>query len=119
MKRYITALMMSALIISTAYASTDLGFAAGNMHSVTSMIGGIMEVIMYVAGVAVFVSATMKYRLHRQNPQQVHISTPITELVLSIILILIPIVTRYGNEDVLDSAPPQQSTQQNIRRLPD
>lgn len=112
MKRYIITIIfvIASFLFFTRFAqAASIGDAAGNLHDITGMIGGIVEVIMYVAGVAVFVSAAMKYRLHKQNPQQVHISTPITELVLAIVLVLIPIVTRYGNELVFSDTPPSSS----------
>lgn len=106
MKYYFSLIALCLMSWGTANAA-DLGLAASNMHDITAMIGSIVEVIMYVAGVAVFVSACLKYRIHRQNPQQVHISTPITELVLAIVLILIPFVTRYGNDFVFEKSPAQ------------
>lgn len=116
MKRYIF-LMFMCLFFSNFAEAVGIGSAAGNMHDITKMIAGIVEVIMYVAGVAVFVSSMMKYRLHRQNPQQVHISTPITELVLAIVLILIPIVTRYGNDFIFQDTP-KGATTQTVRQVP-
>lgn len=105
MKRYIF-LMFMCLFFTEFAQAVGIGGAAGNMHDITTMVAGIVEVIMYVSGIGVFVSATMKYRLHRQNPQQVHISTPITELVLAIVLIMVPIVARYGNDFVFEDKPP-------------
>lgn len=115
MKGYVFIIFM-ALFFTEFATAAGIGSAAGNMYGITAMIGSIVEVIMYVAGVGVFVSATMKYRLHRQNPQQVHISTPITELVLAIVLISVPLVARYGNELVLEKTPPKPPVTQPVRR---
>lgn len=116
MKRYVFMIFMCLFFTEFAQA-VGIGTAAGNMHDVTKMVAGIVEVIMYVAGVGVFVSSVMKYRLHRQNPQQVHISTPITELVLAIVLVLVPIIARYGNDFVFQDTP-EGATTQMVRQLP-
>lgn len=116
MKRYLFLIFM-CLFFSEFAQAVGIGSAAGNIHDITTTVASIVEVIMYVAGVGVFVSATMKYRLHRQNPQQVHISTPITELVLAIVLVLVPVVARYGNDFVFEDKPPAPA-KQVVRQLP-
>ena len=91
--------------------TTSVGDAASNVNVILEAISGILEVVFYIAGAAVLVSAAMKFRIHRQNPQQVHISTPITELVLAIVLIALPFVSKLANEHLFQSDhPPSQST---------
>lgn len=99
MKKIATALLllMAAFTLHAANQTT-VGGAASNVNSVLFMVAGLIEAILYIAAVAMFVSAAMKYRIHRQNPQQIPISTPITELVLAIILGCLPYVSKMANE---------------------
>jgi heme/copper-type cytochrome/quinol oxidase subunit 2 len=107
--------MMRALITLTLLILSFSGFADGNAGDVASNTNtildnviGIITVILYIAALGVFVSATMKYRIHRQNPQQIPLSTPLTELVLAIVLAALPTVSKMSNQHLtqMQSPPP-------------
>lgn len=95
----------TALAAGAGY-NTSLGQAAGNVNVILKNLSGIIEAVFYIAGAAVMVSAAMKFRIHRQTPQQVPISTVITEVVLSIILLCVPTVTKYANQHLFEEGDP-------------
>lgn len=102
MKRILFVLFAS-MIARVAIAVPSAGNVASNTNEFLEIIVGIIVVILYVAALAVFVSACMKYRLHRQNPQQVPLSTPLTELVLAIVLGALPTVSQMTNDHLFKS----------------
>lgn len=88
-----------------AIAVPSAGAIATNTSDALEVITSIIVVILYVAAMGVFVSACMKYRLHRQNPQQVPLSTPITEFVLATVLAALPTVSKMTNEHLFKEEP--------------
>jgi heme/copper-type cytochrome/quinol oxidase subunit 2 len=102
MKKFLTGLF-AWLIVNVSHATPSAGSVAANTNEVLETITGIITVILYVAAMGVFVSACMKYRLHRQNPQQIPLSTPITELVLAIVLAGLPTVSKMTNEHLFQT----------------
>lgn len=97
-----------ALAAGSGY-NTSLGGAANNVNEILLGVSSIIIAVIYIAGAAVLCSAAMKYRIHRQNPQQVHISTVITEIVLGIILLGLPTVTKMANEHLFSEDSPIQT----------
>ncbi len=98
---------VSAMAAGAGY-NTSIGDAARNVNQVLMGVSDILEAIIYIAGVAVLCSSAMKYRIHRQNPQQIPISTVITELVLGIVLLCLPTATKYANEHLFVEGDPIQ-----------
>ncbi len=106
----------SALAAGAGQA-TSLGQAANNVNDLLMSLSGIIEAVFYVAGAVVICSAGMKYRIHRQTPQQVPISTVFTELILGIILLCVPTVTKMTNEHLFTEGDPVQSQGAGSRAL--
>lgn len=97
-------------------ASNDLGLAANNLNSVVAFIYGVLDVILYTGAAIMGVSGLLKYRLHRQNPQQVPLSTPVTELSLACVFILLAFLVQLSashqtvkNPGLPNIAPPGTS----------
>jgi hypothetical protein len=101
-----------AMITSAAMADVSAGQVAGNASDILETVTSIVVVILYVAAMGVFVSACMKYRIHRQNPQQIPLSTPVTELVLALVLAALPTVSRMTNEHLFKQEPNLIQSQQ-------
>lgn len=104
MKR-ILLVCIAMLLACAAIAEPTAGAVASNANEVLETVVSIIVVILYVAAMGVFVSACMKYRLHRQNPQQIPLSTPITEFVLAAVLAALPTVSRMTNEHLFKEEP--------------
>ena len=49
--------------------------------------------ICYVAGAGFLLGGVLQYKYHRENPQQVRISTPIMLIAVGIVLCLLPYLT--------------------------
>jgi formate hydrogenlyase subunit 3/multisubunit Na+/H+ antiporter MnhD subunit len=117
----IIALLSIAGVAAAAGAgsSTTIGQAARNVNEILMGLTGIIEAVFYIAGAAVLCSAAMKYRIHRQTPQQVPISTVITEVVLAIVLLLVPTVTKLANDHLFqegDAVKAQGSGSQAVNQ---
>jgi predicted branched-subunit amino acid permease len=116
MKHFFLSLCFCLLAI-TAFAG-DAGMVATNASGILENIIAIIMAILYIAAMAVFISATMKYRIHRQNPQQIPLSTPLTELVLAIVLAAIPTVTKITNGELFSSDTQQEMPQAPVYLAP-
>jgi intracellular multiplication protein IcmD len=99
MKRLILLLLL--LPMSAAYAvlpanANDLGVAASNINDIIAFIYSIIDVILYIAALILGLSGLMKYRLHRRNPQQVPLSTPVTELAIAAVFIILGVLAEMS-----------------------
>jgi len=100
--------MLFILVISPTIAmATDImiGPAAQNALGVVNGVSELVAAVLYIAATVMFVSAILKLRIHRQNPQQVPIATPITEFVLAIILGALPYVTEMAAHTYIKKPP--------------
>lgn len=104
LKRLMITFFLAGLA-SNAFAVASVGQAAGNVNHVLLGIATILQSIVYIAAIGLFTSAAMKYRIHRQNPQQIPLSTPITELVLAIVLAGLPWASKLANEHLFKEQP--------------
>jgi intracellular multiplication protein IcmD len=103
--------VVAMLLPCSAYAVGSIGDVAGNISLSLSSVSGLVSVICYITGMAFGMSAIMKYKTHRDNPQQMPLSTPVTETVLSLALIFLPLVakmsgsTMFGESNVEHTSP--------------
>lgn len=115
MKGLILGLLLSVALSGVA---GDAGMVASNANTIIDSVTDIVMVILYIAAMVVMVSATMKYRIHRQNPQQIPLSTPITELILAIVLAAIPTVTRITDGELFSSDSEEKMPQAPVYIAP-
>jgi hypothetical protein len=83
-----------------------LGWAApppGSLGAISDELmvpaAGIAKMLFYISficGAGFFLGALIQYKYYRENPQQVRLSTPITLLILSIVLIGFPLVLIFS-----------------------
>ncbi|MFA6037067.1 MAG: hypothetical protein WC748_02945 [Legionellales bacterium] len=96
--------------------TNNLGVAATSINSVVAFVYDIVDIILYIGAAILIMSGLLKYRLHRRNPQQVPLSTPVTEVSLGLVLILIAVLVQISvsNKTVtnpnLPSVNPQSYT---------
>ncbi len=88
-----------------AGSNLTLGPAAENAGEVLLGVVSLVEAVLYIAATVMFTSAIMKFRIHFQNPQQIPMSTPITELILAIVLGSLPIVTELATRTAVKAPP--------------
>ena len=109
---------MTLCLIAVTSSAADAGTVASNASDILDNIIAIIMAILYIAAMGVFISATMKYRIHRQNPQQIPLSTPLTELILAIVLAAIPTVSKITNGQLFSSTPQAQMPQAPVYIAP-
>lgn len=76
--------------------TNSLGVAATSLNSVVAFVYDIVDIILYIGAAILIMSGLLKYRLHRRNPQQVPLSTPVTEVSLGLVLILIAVLVQIS-----------------------
>lgn len=104
--RLITALCF--LVISgwaSAASDITLGPAAANAGKVLLSVVALVEAVLYIAATVMFTSCIMKFRIHFQNPQQIPLSTPLTELTLAIVLGFLPLATELATKKSVVAPP--------------
>ena len=73
--------------------ATHIGIIANNL---TGLVGGASKIthfILLVAGSGLIIGALIKFHEHRQNPEEISLSKPITLLLFGVALIGLAIVT--------------------------
>lgn len=95
-------LLQVLIVIASCFALTALGGAASlggvaqNVMGPVSGLSKIVNAICYVAGTGFLLGGVLQYRYHRENPQQVRISTPIVLVILGLIIIGIPFISMWS-----------------------
>ncbi len=82
--------------VSLGSTQNTLGVAASNINEIIAFVYSIIDVILYIIAAILGMSSIMKYRLHRRNPQQVPLSTPVTELAISLVFVIIAATVQYS-----------------------
>lgn len=81
------------LFTVTAYGyGSGLGAVMGNLVGPTRGLGYMMNAICYVTGLGFLLVGLLQYKYHRENPQQVKISTPIMLVTIGVIMIAVPFI---------------------------
>ncbi len=88
---------LTALADGLAAGTSDsLGLAASNINGIISFVYNVIDVILYIGAAILGMSGLLKYRLHRQNPQQVPLSVPVTELAIASVFILVAFLVQLS-----------------------
>lgn len=85
-----------AMMAENTYA-TSLGEISGNLIGPASGIGHVMNAICYLVGLGFLLCGLLQYKYHRENPQQVKISTPITLLLVGLAMLALPFLAMMSN----------------------
>ena len=83
---------MSGLLSGTGYAANtaDLGTVAGYVTSTFDQIAMLVTASSYVAGLGFAIGAILKFKAHKDNPQQITVGTPIALMFVAAALIFLP-----------------------------
>lgn len=120
--RKITLMALSVTTIitaNTAYAMNDFGAISSTIVTLLGSVSEILDVIAWVTGAGFAISAIVKYREHRQKPQSVPLSGPITEIIIASILIAFPFFMdstahKPKIQDEADEHRPQSSLERDF-----
>jgi len=130
-KRYTgKTLLKSVLMLSVSVLCFGVGiaFAAGNdtglgevASNITSTFKPIAELITagaYIAGFGFAVAAILKFKAHKDNPQQVPVGTPIALLFIAVALIFLPSLFKVGGDTLFGSSGGTAGTVQGTSTVP-
>ena len=92
---FVLFLMMAGMLFSGAvYADTgtapDLGTVAGNVTSTFVEIAQLITAASYIAGLGFAVGSILKFKAHKDNPQQITVGVPIALMFVAAALIFLP-----------------------------
>jgi intracellular multiplication protein IcmD len=102
LKKYFktTSVVLKSLVFSVAMAVTgvafatsstaDLGQIAANITSNFSQLTNLITACSYIAGLGFAIGAIMKFKMHKDNPTQVPIGTPISLVFIAAALLFLP-----------------------------
>ncbi|MHA7841461.1 MAG: hypothetical protein ACX932_06305 [Gammaproteobacteria bacterium] len=79
-----------------------IGQLASILMVPTAGIAKIMMAMAFVAGVGFIMGAIIQYKYHRENPQQVRLSTPILLLALGCALLALPFVAQLSSSNPIN-----------------
>lgn len=84
-------------------AASGIGAIAATAKSNLSDLAQLITAGSYVAGMGFGVAAITKFKAHKDNPQQIHISQPIAYLFLAAALLFIPSVFKSAGQTLFKS----------------
>lgn len=89
----------SSLAAWNEHQGVGLGQLANILMAPTAGIARIMMAMAFVAGVGFLMGAIIQYKYHRENPQQVRLSTPLLLLALGLALLALPLVAQISSSN--------------------
>ena len=84
-------------------ASEDLGSIASNITSNFSELTNLITACSYIAGLGFAIGAIMKFKMHKDNPTQVPIGTPISLVFIAAALLFLPSILSVTEYTVFGS----------------
>ncbi|OGV34020.1 MAG: hypothetical protein A3E88_04600 [Legionellales bacterium RIFCSPHIGHO2_12_FULL_35_11] len=90
---------VAVLFAGSAFAASEtLGTMAAEVTSSFANVGLMITAASYIAGLGFAVSAILKFKQHKDNPQQTPIGQPVGLIAIAIALLFLPsILTAAGN----------------------
>lgn len=103
-------LALTVLTPEVASAGTEtIGTLASNITGSLSGIAKLIQGVAYVAGAAFAVGAIMKFKAHKDSPQQTPIGQPIALIFIAAALIFLPSVIKSTGKTVFGSSTAEAS----------
>jgi hypothetical protein len=79
-----------------AMAAASIGEMAQHLMGPAIGLAKVIYAICFVCGVGFVLGACIQYKYHRENPQQIRISTPIMLLAIGAALIALPFIAQFS-----------------------
>lgn len=103
MGKFLTAIV-GLVFVGTAFAdSQNLGAVAQNITGSMKDVAELITAAAYVAGLGFAVAAILKFKAHKDNPQQIPVGTPIALLFIAAALIFLPSLLGVSGQTVFGS----------------
>lgn len=114
MRIYSVMKKMSMLLLLLApfalQAENSLGEAADSLMTPVSIMTKLALLACYIIGIALLLASIAQYKIHRQSPKLVPLTTPITLLLLGLTAIAIPYASNmFGETYSAEQQKPSQS----------
>ena len=94
--RSVRCVLSLGLMLLSPLASAQMGVTEWSQQMLKGPATGlayVMNAISFLAGVGFILGSYIQYQAHRENPQQVRISTPIFLICAGIVLIILPLLS--------------------------
>ncbi len=103
MKKIISFILPIFSVNANALASDSLGDLSDKLLLPMSLLTGALYNMSLAIGIALLFGALIQYKNYRNNPSQVPLSRPITLLVFGLVLLILPILTKFSESALLVS----------------
>jgi len=100
--------------LSWAGERLNLSEATTKLTGVVGSLSSLALAIAFICGLGFVISSMMKFKKHKDNPQQMPLSTPVTELCLGVALLFIPAISKiagysvFGHDAIVSSRTGEQ-----------
>lgn len=118
----ISFMMLGALFSGMASAdsnSMDIGTIADNVTSTFDGIAKLITAASYVAGLGFAVGSILKFKAHKDNPQQITVGVPIALMFVAAALIFLPSMFNVAGDTLFGSSGGVSAGITGITDLPD
>lgn len=103
-----------------SWAAFSIGDAAQNLMVPTEILTKLLLISCYIIGIALILGAIVQYKIHRQSPKLVPLTTPITLLILGLVSVFIPYGTKmFGPTFSAEGQSRLSEPKPNLLPLPD
>jgi hypothetical protein len=96
MKKNILFILLMASINAYAQIPGSLGDLSDKLLLPMSLLTGALYNMSLAIGIALLFGSLIQYKNYRNNPSQVPLSRPITLLVFGVILVVLPLLTKFS-----------------------
>lgn len=110
----IAIVILLTAIANTAFAIPNLGSLASGLTDVFGSLARLVQAVAFVIGCGFLMGALIKYKAHRDNPEHVTLSIPVTLFILGVLFIILGIVLMTVGQSVFgpDAMMPDIGTTQ-------
>lgn len=85
-------------------SSTDLGSVADNVTSTFDSMAKLITAASYIAGLGFAVGSILKFKAHKDNPQQITVGVPIALMFVAAALIFLPSMFQVAGNTLFGSS---------------
>jgi hypothetical protein len=98
------------LLVPFSLQAASVGEAADSLMNPVAIMTKLSLLACYIIGIALLLASIAQYKIHRQSPKLVPLTTPITLLLLGLVAIGIPYATNlFGESYSAEQQKPSQS----------
>jgi len=98
------AVAIGSFYVSFAFAQSGIGGLASNVQKSFGPIAKLITGASFVAGLGFALAAILKFKAHRDNPQQVPVGTPIALMFIAVALLFLPHLFSVAGKTVFGSS---------------